>query len=309
MTTSTETLASPQASAPSYLALVHQGKNEWWRYAIALVVIAFFWIIIGAVPLLVLGAGIFLDNDPATDLDPVTGGIIGVNPILLFIALMLSFCCLLAGLYIAVRFVHQRRFVTLITPAAVRWGRIGQAFGLWFLLAAVISVVEALLFRDRYQLTFDPVQFFIFLPFAVVLIPIQTSAEELLFRGYVLQSAGLRVRSLIALCLISGVAFMVPHLGNPEVTVNIFLLPLFYFTFGVFLAYLSLKDNGLELALGIHAANNLFTGLFANYQGSALLTPAIFTAAEIDAVYNFVSVSIALALCYVWFFGLERKTA
>jgi membrane protease YdiL (CAAX protease family) len=310
MTVTTETPAPLQASGLPYLDCVQQGKNEWWRYVLALFVIAFMWFIVGTLPYIAVGIGVLVDNNPATDIDPALSQVIGVNPTLLFVALMLSFVCFVAGIYIAVRFVHQRPFVGLITcGAAVRWSRLGQAVGLWLLLSAAIAVVEALLYPGRYQLTFDPLQFVVFLFFAVLLIPIQSSSEELFFRGYVLQSASLQVRNPIVLSLISGAAFMLPHLANPEVQVNIFLLPIFYFAFGAFLAYASIKDNGLELALGIHAANNLFTALFANYQGSALRTPSIFTALELDAVYNMIAVFIAMAIVYVWFFVLERKTA
>jgi len=91
---------------------------------------------------------------------------------------------------------------------------------------------------------------------------------------------------------------MLPHLANPEVSAGPVLLALFYFSFGAFLALITLKDNGLELALGAHAGNNLFTALLVNYEGGALTTPAIFTATELDPLFNLVTSLVAMAIFY-----------
>jgi MFS superfamily sulfate permease-like transporter len=64
-----------------------------------------------------------------------------------------------------------------------------------------------------------------------------------------------------------------------------------------------MKDNGMELALGLHAANNLFAGLFANYTITALPSPAMFTIQTLDAAYGLVSVVIGMLLFYLVFFG------
>ena len=71
--------------------------------------------------------------------------------------------------------------------------------------------------------------------------------------------------------------------------INFLLLALFYFSFGFFLGWISLRSQSLELALGVHAANNLFTVIIANYQGSALPSPSIFTASVLDPVFSLVS--------------------
>jgi membrane protease YdiL (CAAX protease family) len=220
---------------------------------------------------------------------------------------MLSFVVFLGGTAAAVVLIHRRRFVSLITPAnAINWRRVGQGCAAWVVLVAAMSVVESVLYPGRYQLTFDAVRFIPFALASLIFIPIQTTAEELFFRGYILQSAGLLVKNPLLLSFVSGFLFMVPHLANPEVAVNFWLLALFYFAFGAFLAYITLKEDSLELALGIHAGNNLFTAIFANYVGGALTTPAIFTVAELDAVYNLVGSLAAMALFFFLFFRPRR---
>ncbi len=77
--------------------------------------------------------------------------------------------------------------ITLVTPHEQgRWKRSFQGLGLYFLLIFVISFVGIVLSPSEYQLTFKPSQFLVFLPIALVITPIQPSAEELFFRGHLL---------------------------------------------------------------------------------------------------------------------------
>jgi membrane protease YdiL (CAAX protease family) len=206
-----------------YLSLAKQGKNVWWRYVISIFLILFLYQIMGVIPIVILSAALTLDKNPATQLNPETLQFEGVEPLLPYLVLNFASIFLLAGLYISVRFLHQRRMITLVTPnEQVRWKRIFQGFGLYFLLTFVISFVGIVLSPSEYQLTFKPSQFLVFLPIALVITPIQTSAEELFFRGYLLQGIGLKTRSLLIPILGSSLLFMLPHLLNPEVKLNFF---------------------------------------------------------------------------------------
>lgn len=281
----------------NYLNAAGEGKNEWWRYLIALLLILFFWLILGPIPLVAVIAMALTDDDPATGLGEF--GLVGIDPLLNFLLLMFSFVTFLAGIVIAVRLIHQRPVRSLVTPAPrINWRRIGQGFAIWVGLAVSIALVEAIFFPARYQLTFNAARFLPFVPLVVLFIPLQTTAEELFFRGYVLQGFGRLTQKWLILAFISGLFFMLPHLANPEVSAGPLLLALFYFSYGAFLAFITLKDNGLELALGAHAGNNLFTALLVNYEGSALPTPAVFTVAELDPLFNLVATLVAMALFY-----------
>jgi hypothetical protein len=70
------------------------------------------------------------------------------------------------------------------------------------------------------------------------------------------------------------------HLGNPEVEKLGYEIMVFYIGTGLFLGIITLMDEGLELALGFHAANNLVT---------ALLVTADWTAFQTDSVLKDVS--------------------
>src|SRR5260221_3800 len=98
------------------------------------------------------------------------------------------------------------------------------------------------------------------------------------------------------------------HIEIAGVGSEFWLVMGFYFAFGVALALFTLRDNGLELALGIHAANNLFTALFANFKGSAVESPSIFTASGFTPWYSLVSTLIGLVVIYALFFGRRQQS-
>lgn len=280
----------------TYLRLSDLGKNEWWRYLLSVLVILFGWQILGSIPVILLLVWVVLKKDPNVTFTP-DGRFEGLSPVIPFVVFMLAFWAFLAAIWFAVRVIHRRPFLTLITPAGrLNWKRLLQGAGLWFVLVALAAVVEAVLYPGRYVFTFDASQFWLFLPLALLLIPIQTSAEELFFRAYLLQGFGRRLQNIWVLTFLSGFIFMLPHLLNPEVQVNFWLMAWNYFAIGALLAYVTLRDGTLELALGIHAANNLFAAIFANYTITVLPTPSLFTAQELDAVYSTISLMAVIVV-------------
>jgi membrane protease YdiL (CAAX protease family) len=291
----------------AYLNLAHQGKNNWWRFVLAVGLILFLWWILGSLPSVLLVIWVLADGNPQTGVSPA-GQFMGVDINLSFVSLMLASIFFIIGIYLAVRFIHRRPFLTLITPArSIAWGRFFQGFAVWFVLSGLMSLVEVILHPARYVLTLDLHHFIPFIFLALVLIPIQTSAEELFFRGYILQGVGLRLRNTWVLSTVSGFLFMVPHFLNPEAQLNYPLMGLYYFSIGAAMAYISLRDGRLELALGLHAANNLFSALFVNYIGTVMPTPSLFTVNVLDVVYSVLAALIGLSFFILLFTGPLRQ--
>jgi hypothetical protein len=95
---------------------------------------------------------------------------------------------------------------------------------------------------------------------------------------------------------------MLFHLLNPEVKTGGLILALYYFFLAVFLAVVTVKENSLELAIGVHIGNNLFNVLFANYSNFALSAPSIFTIQNFDPISNLISSLLFCLLFYLFFF-------
>lgn len=286
-----------------YLDAARTGRNEWWRYLISLPAIIFLWFFLGSIPVLMLAAYVQADGDPATVVTAT--GFDGIPVIPEFLVTMLSFVPFFVVTLLAVWLIHARSVRTLITAEPrIRWRRMFQGAGIWLGIAALIALTESLLYPGRYVLTFQPVQLLLFAIIALILIPIQTSAEEFFFRGYLLQWMGLRLQNKWLLALLNGALFFLPHGANPEMATDSLLIGLGYFVFGFFLTFITLQDNGMELALGIHAANNLFAALFANYTITALPSPSLFTIQILDPVYGLVSLVIGSIVFYMVYLRL-----
>lgn len=288
----------------AYLDLVRLGQNNWWRYLLSVTLILLFWQFLGAVPFALLLGWYLLDGDPTTDLE--TYGLRG-DETSIFVVSMLASVFFLVGIFLAVRYIHNRPLRTLITPApALDWRRAGQGFLVWFVIVALLSLAEALLYPGRYVWTPDLRRFVPFVFLALILIPIQTSAEELFFRGYLLQWIGLRLRNIWLLSAISGLIFGLMHTLNPEFQFNPLLLSVYYFLMGAVPAYVTLRDGRLELALGFHAANNLFAALFANYEVTVMPSPSLFTIQTQDVTFAVPAACLGLLVFVLMFVGPLR---
>jgi membrane protease YdiL (CAAX protease family) len=122
---------------------------------------------------------------------------------------------------------------------------------------------------------FNPEKFAVFVVLALVLIPFQASFEEYLFRGHMLQGLGLATKTRWVPLLVTSFLFGIMHIGNPEVDKLGMIIMFYYIGTGLFLGILTLMDEGLELALGFHAANNLIGALLVTSDWSAFQTHSI----------------------------------
>jgi membrane protease YdiL (CAAX protease family) len=290
----------------TYLDAALDGKNDWWRYLIGYPFILITWLLLGAIPVIALSVFVTFDGDPQTIL--AVTGFVGINPLLNFAVNMFTFIPFILATSVAVIWIHRRHLRTLITPAAqIEWKRLFFSAAVWAVLAGIAALTEALLHPGRYAFTPDLKTLVPFAVLAVIMLPLQTSAEEFFFRGYILQNIGLKIKNIWILSVISGILFTLPHLPNPEVSANPILVPLFYFFFGAFAALITLRDNGLELALGMHMGNNLFTAIFANYSITALASPSLFLIQEFDVIYNLIAPVVQMIAFYFLFFKLWPK--
>lgn len=115
------------------------------------------------------------------------------------------------------------------------------------------------------------------------MIPLQTTCEEYGFRGYLAQGIGSWMRNRWAVLIITSVAFGRCTAPNPEVKEYGYgIMMAQYITMGLILGVVTLLDDGIEVAMGIHAANNIFASVLLTFKGSVLPTAALFMAKETE---------------------------
>lgn len=140
-----------------------------------------------------------------------------------------------------------------------RWQLLVEAALVWLVLRLLVET--ALRVADgggAVPAQFDVGRFLFWLPAAIAFALIQVGAEEIVFRGFVLQSFARVLPAGPSIVLASVVwAEMHGQYGVPG-KVSLALT-------GVLLAWLAVRDDGLERAIGLHVGHNLlfftlFTG-------------------------------------------------
>lgn len=182
----------------------------------------------------------------------------------------------LAGIWVVVRYFHRQPFKEIVTGrATVDWRRFFLSFTLWGIISGGFVVAAYWLTPEDFVWNFRPVPFAIMAVISIALLPIQTSVEELIFRGYLMQGFAVLARNRWFPLLLTSLIFGLLHGFNPEVDKLGPGILVYYIGTGLFLGVLTLMDDGTELALGFHAANNLVTALLVTADWTALQTNSV----------------------------------
>jgi hypothetical protein len=249
-------------------------NNEFWRYLLGFlaVILASF---VGQIPLLI---GIAIKSTSYNIPFPTSNEAIMtfLEPNLTLFLVLLTYVAAMIGFYFVVKYFHQQSFIEVTTARKkVDWNRIFFSFTIWSCISILSTVLAYYSNPENFVINFKPFPFLILALIATVMIPIQTSVEEYLFRGYLMQGlAGLTKNRWLPL-LLTSLIFGLLHLSNPEVNKMGYIIMIFYIGTGLFLGILTLMDDGMELSLGFHAANNLTGALLVTSDWSAFQTHSI----------------------------------
>jgi membrane protease YdiL (CAAX protease family) len=232
-------------------------------------------------------------------------GILQALPPNTTLALMLFPFALVAVLVLVlIRHLHNISIRAFITSRdKIDWKRIGFAFTGIVLLNSLFFIISYYTNPSDFQWNFDPQAFAILFVIAIVLVPLQTSAEELFFRGYLMQGLGQVFKQRIFPLLITSLLFGFMHFGNPEIDKLGPLLMVSYVSMGFFFGIITLMDEGLELALGYHAGNNLLISLLVTSDWTAFQTNSLFLDVSTPDVYMLAFMQLPMLLILLVLFS------
>ncbi len=303
--------ARPVLEEHPYLALAAEGKNDWRRYVLT-IILCFVVSIVTQVAALIAAMVIRSLQLSSTNLEVL----LNVNlysPSLYLFVVGSAFVGIPLLVAICQRWLHRRSFHSLLTARVhFDWRIFGAAAGLWALLCGLGDLVlSQTLLRGQYQWQFDLGAFLPYTLVTLLLIPIQISSEELIFRGYLTQGIGRLTKLAWVPFVVTSLIFASLHLANPEVEKYGMLLTLpGYIGIGLLLAWLVWKTYGLEAALGVHLANNLYATLMVTFPASSLPGPALFYVKTFDPlaslIVQFVQTVIFVA-AFLWLYRLWSK--
>tara|TARA_R110001592_G_scaffold166385_4_gene401370 strand:+ start:3665 stop:4624 length:960 start_codon:yes stop_codon:yes gene_type:complete len=263
-----------------YIEQAYKGLSDSWRYIIGILGVLIVWQILAAIPLLVAlalkdgGMSAMMSGDIGAMSD-----VLGSNTFLFF--MLLTFVIALISIFIFAKFLHKQTLTKLTTARNnVDWKRVSFSFFLWALISVIFIFLDIYLSPEDYEFNFNLVPFLTLAVVAILMIPLQTSMEEYFMRGYMMQGLGVMTRNRWFPLVFTSLLFGLLHIFNPEVQKLGYGILIFYIGTGFFLGIITLMDDGLELALGFHAANNLT---------AALLVTADWTAFQTDSLYRDIS--------------------
>ena len=293
----------------NYIEQAYKGKNDWWRYLLAIMTIFLGWQFLGVIPLFMAAYNQSDDLEELIRSSENAFGDLGINSNLYLFVMLLTFVLGLIFLLFSVKKIHLRSIRSLITSRdKVDWKRVVFGFSMWFLLSLFSLVVDYAVSPEHYVYNFKPEPFLILVVIAFVFMPLQTSFEELLFRGYLMQGIGVWFKNAAVPFLFTSIVFGLMHGFNPEVEKLGYIILVYYIATGFLFGIVTLMDEGSELALGMHAANNIVASIFVTVNWSAFQTDALFVDISEPSlsVYMFVPVFIIYPIVIIY---LSRKYA
>jgi len=178
-----------------------------------------------------------------------------------------SFAGIWIGLWVAMRFVHGE-------PLSALFGTTHRVAGGDFLKGLVAVLItslfsELLLYWLQPEIARGPIawsSWLLFLVPIVLLAFLQTSSEEMLFRGYLLRGLAYRFRNPLVWAVLPGLLFTLLHWNSASTLAINACVMVSIGTFALLLSLLVYVTGNLGAGFGAHLGNNLTGFLLISHQ-------------------------------------------
>ena len=217
--------------------------------------------------------------------------------------LLVSFIPLLLTPVLLQRWILKRPLRFLFTCSDRSFLREVRVGALAMVVLLLVTGLPDFIFNNSdYNFTFDAARFAPYLMIALILIPIQTTAEEVFFRGWIQQRIENGWRSIWTISIIGGALFALPHLGNSEVNGEFFFALIGYGASGFMFAWVTMRDQSIGVAVGAHAANNILAGLLVSTTDTSLPSASIWTTPSVAWIPAAI-ISVMIIPTFIWLTG------
>jgi hypothetical protein len=194
----------------------------------------------------------------------VAAGAAATGPRGALLGYLFAFAGLAAGAALAARLLHRRGVASLIGPRGFRpRGFLAGAAVVLAIAAATIGPGLALAGAERNQ---PLAAWLAWAPLALAAVLVQTSAEEIVFRGYLSQQLAARFRSPALWMGLPALGFGALH-WNPAFAANAWAVAGVAALTGFVYADVTARLGDLSPAMGLHFANNAVALLVAGPAG------------------------------------------
>ena len=263
-----------------YIKQVLENRESWWGYLLTVILIVPVAVFLFSIPHgIILTSKAFGDEELMAKIasGDMAAMMSVLEPNLNLFLMLLPFLGMLLAVFFSTKIIHKNSIRELTTSREkIDWSRVFFAFGLWGSISATMIFLDYNFFTpENYEWNLNLVPFLILCVIVILLLPIQTSAEEYLFRGYLMQGIGIISGNRWLPLILTSLAFGLMHYANPEIAKFGNVVYVFYIGSGLFAGIMTLMDEGMELALGWHAANNMVAALLVTADWTALQTHSL----------------------------------
>ncbi|MGE0566495.1 MAG: lysostaphin resistance A-like protein [Bacteroidia bacterium] len=284
------------------------GGNKFWMYLMGISFTLFFYLIVGnllVLPLFnrALEVGISINEITRNVYLLFDAERLQIDKNIILLIQFGLFVSAAIGFWIGIKLIHKKKFISLLTAfEKFRFKHFFFSFTVWSIVLIINMVISLITNPQDMHLQFDLPRFLLLFLLCIVFLPIQTLMEEVFFRSYLLQGLSQVFKNGIVPLIITSLFFAVAHMSNPEISAyGTGLMFAYYLLFAIFLGVITLMSEGLELAFGLHLANNLLSALMVTSKHSVLKTDAIFFVTTEDAASELVLAICALVAVFVLF--------
>jgi uncharacterized protein len=264
-----------------HLQASFSGKNEFWRYILMILVVLVAANTVGAIPLYVaLIINTIRNPEAIRELtrNPNDLSVLGFSQNMGLVVQLIPFLAVLVIFIFIVKPLNQRSIGTVINGnVPFRWNRLLVSAAVWLTMSAIYLIANMKVDPSNFSLNNKSLSLIPLILISLTMIPFQAAFEEILFRGYLMQGFTALAKNAFIPLVSTALLFGLMHGLNPEVKEFGFwtMLPQ-YVVFGIIFGIITILDDGIEAAIGAHAANNAFLCIMLTNESSALQTPAIF---------------------------------
>ncbi len=257
------------------------GKNSLWRYLVMIATVFIIANTIGALPFIIAISVKSASGPEAVERlpsNPADLTYLGIDQIAGFAMMVFPFIVALVAYMLLVRPLNYKTFkLTLNGTGFIRWDHILISGMVWLLLLAIYFIVFLKIDPDNFSINNTSSSLIFLAAVSMLLIPVQATFEEVIFRGYLMQGFTVLAKNRWIPVMMTSLLFGLMHSFNPEVEDFGFLemIPQ-YILFGLIFGIVTILDDGIEAAIGAHAVNNIFLSIMVTHKSSVLQTPAMY---------------------------------
>ena len=205
----------------NHLECVTTQKSQWYWYLLVIFICFMATNTVGAIPLFIILITQWIQNPkPLTDINSFSqeSMMSGIDSNLYLASMAFSFVVFLAVAIWIIKMFHGRSWTEVINGTKrVRWSRFFVGLAVWGVLQVGSFAINYMTDPDNFEFRFDPVRFILLTIISLTMLPIQSSCEEFVFRGYLAQGVASWTGSRLWALLIPFVLFALLHSANPEV--------------------------------------------------------------------------------------------